>query len=197
MEVFVCIADICLYCFWWKMKVLWVFGYTAFLALWCRTGLPIAHPFNRLQSPFQYRILLIAMETWGHQGTAPALIFRQFISACHLYSVATRLMASYLSCCSCENLLVVCCAKVLAFSASPLGFNESHKTLLYCSTMWGSLQCSRQAGGHSMASLSRGQTYFAGISNHRAWWLLGTASPNSRYPEQHWSTRVIREKYRQ
>ncbi len=152
-----------------------------FFAQCCNTELPITHPFSWLCSPFQYRIRLIALETSRHQGIALALIFQHLFSTCHLCLVAAWSMLSYWTCCDCESLN----------GTRSLEFRDSHRSLLYFATTLGSLQWRCQASGCSIVSFSKWHTYCAGISNHSALWLLGMASPNSRYPMLHWSTSVI------
>jgi len=77
-----------------RLKLLACCLMPAFLALVCRTKLPIAHPCLRLSIPFQYKMRLMACETCGHHCTVPACSFLHFVSTCLLYLVAALSMAS-------------------------------------------------------------------------------------------------------
>jgi len=67
---------------------------------------------------------------------------------------------------------------------------SSHRIWLYFIITLGSLHCNWQAIGHSISSGLIGHTDCIGMLSHTAWWLLGTASPNTRYPTWQRSSNV-------
>jgi len=139
-----------------------------FFAHYCNTKLPIAHPLSQLRRPFQYKIWFIACDTWGHYGTALALIFLQVFSVWCLYSVATWSIASYSICWDCESLLVTSFCRICAQVAIPLLCRCSQRIWLDMVITCRPLHSSCLAGDHLIALWSMGQMLCVGISIHMA-----------------------------
>ena len=128
---------------------------------------------------------LIAQATCRHHCIAPALTLWQFFSVCHRYSVAALLMALNSACCVCDSQLLTAVINAWALAAIPLLLRSSHNVWIYFVTILGSLHCNLWAIGHSIGSDLIEHTECDSMSTHTAWWLLGTASPNVRYPTWH------------
>jgi len=146
----------------------------AFLAQALRTKLPMVQPCLQLSRPFQYKIQLMAQETWGHHCTVPAWSFLHFVSACLLYLVAALLMASYSSCWIFVKQIFTSDASVCTWASSLSSFNDVNSICLYLVTTHGSLHWRHHADGLLINSVSTRQMHWVGMSTtvHGGHWGL-------------------------
>jgi len=160
----------------------------ASLDRYCATILPL----HFFLIPFQYRMHVIALVSFGHHWTFPSVSFLQLHSAVNLAHIVSLLMFSSLHCWAFVNWWPVTCSSNVCIWCSRFQLVSSFSSVrLYLAMILGSSHLSHLAFNGTMSGGASHPRAVTSISTHIILWLLGIPLPKASYPDWIARTRFV------